>query len=371
MHRVSQPRPRNAQSLSRGWKLRGRTRCRRRAAFTLLELVATLLSATVLLAGLASTVAVAVSLLDVPETQSHDALAQEIQDRIAMDLRYATSLTTPNSSTIALDRMGPVTAAPEQVTYAFGNAGLSRRVDSNPIARLDTGQAGFVASADNYVSPIITPAKSTCLRSVSKAASSGSTTSLSVDMPPGCINGDLLLLCVSGRFASSGVTAPSGWSTIRDTTRSPIRQVVFYRYCGVNDNAPVSITSSTSSPMAAVIMAISNVHPWNPVSYSNSATGYSFVVFGTPSVLQPSTSSESRMLVQFVAAEGDQWPASTFGLASYVDTSHVVASPNSNTVSLGAAMRHGIYSALSTTPKVYFAGLGRWVQTAVEIEVAP
>ncbi len=371
MRQVNSLRPENAQRLWRSRELRDHSRYSRRAAFTLLELVATLLSATVLLAGLASTVAVALSLLDVPETQSHDALTREIRDRMAMDLRYATSLTHPNSSTITLQRTGPVTALPEQVTYAFRNTGLSRQVNSNSSAALDTVPAGYVATADSYALPTMTPEKSTCLISVSKAASSGSTNSLAVTMPPGCSQGDLLLLCVSGRFASSNINVPGGWSTIRDVSRSPIRQVVLYRYCRANENSSVSMNSSTSSPMAAVLLAFSSAHPWTPVSYSNTDTGYSFVAFGTPSVLQPSTSSASRMLVQFVAAEGDQWPASTFGLASFVDTAHVLASPSSNSVSLGASLRHGIYPSLSTTPRVYFAGLGRWVHTAVEIDVAP
>ena len=123
--------------------------------------------------------------------------------------------------------------------------------------------------------------------------------------------------------------------------------------------------------MAAVIVAISTAHPSSPVSYSNSAVGTGGFVAGIPSVLEPATSNASRMLLQFVAAEGNQWPGSTFGLASYVDAAHSVASPSSSPVSLGVAARHGIYRGLSQTPKVYFAGVGKWVQTAIEIEVAP
>jgi hypothetical protein len=219
--------------------------------------------------------------------------------------------------------------------------------------------------------PTIVQTKSTCLRSVSKVASSGSTNNLSINIPPDCVDGDLLLLCVSGRFASSGVNVSGGWSTIQDVSRSPMRQVVLYRYCVASDNTPVSITAMTPNVMAAVMLAISNAHPSNPISYSATANGYSIIIGGLPNVLEPPTSNASRMLLQFVAAEGNQWPGATFALASYVDAAHNVAPSGFETVSLGVAVRHGTYPGLSTTPSVSCASLGKWVHAAVEIEVAP
>ncbi len=351
---------------------------RPRLAFTLIELVATMLSATILIVGLAGAVSVSAQLFDVealdPLNPTLPELnASELNDRMAADLRYATSVQDNNGSSWILTRTAPESQVLEQVTYTADANGLSRQVNSGPVVVLQPAQPTVSQSIDSYSIPTPSPTKTVHCRGISKLASANATTSLNLPMPAGCVPGDLVLLCVSGKFASSAVNlSPSGWNTVRDTSQSSMRQVVYFRSYTAASPGPIEITITSSAALAAVAIGFSDAHPWNPIAFSDTRTGYAIPLLTAthPSALQPSVNNPSRGMIQFVSAENDQWEYHTFGMSTYVDVAHLLASPSSQSVALGAAFRHGRDESVST-PRAYCSKFGRWLQTAVGIEVAP
>ena len=200
--------------------------------------------------------------------------------------------------------------------------------------------------------------------------------SLTVDLPAGCMPGDLLLLSVAGKFAGMSLTlSPHEWTRIRQTTRSSLRQDVFYRFYDPSDAGSVVATTSWYTPLTATIQCFSNVDRAAPIRYAGTATGYAvpFVAGSLPAVLQPQEADASGLLVQLIAAENDQWRAATFGLASFSDKVHSIAAPGVlyQTVAQGAALRRGNTPAMSAAPHVWCSAFGYWVQTAIELEPAP
>ena len=151
-----------------------------RAGFTLLELVVALIAATVLTASLAATVLISTELLEVPPDEKAVWKDNAIQDRLASDLRFATSIDETPSEGFVISRPDPETGVMQDVTYTSYVDGLTRQVDSGPAIEFDPQSPTVTFQVDGYTAPTETGSNNVVrVRSTSHAESSGTDSDVS------------------------------------------------------------------------------------------------------------------------------------------------------------------------------------------------
>ena len=113
----------------------------KRSGFSLIELVVALISATVLVLGLASTVVVTTQLLESPPDDAGELHQRVLVDRLAADLRYASDVTDGVGNGFEIERPDPTTGSGQRVTYESTTDGFTRSVDGGAPALFDPDQS--------------------------------------------------------------------------------------------------------------------------------------------------------------------------------------------------------------------------------------
>ncbi|MGB7346806.1 MAG: hypothetical protein WBD20_21470 [Pirellulaceae bacterium] len=342
----------------------------RRNAYTLIELLAAMIAASALLASLAGTIVVSTHLLESSPTSHQAWKDREIADRIASDLRFASSVDESPTYGFAVSKPNVSTGTSETANYQLYQNGMTRQIDSATAYVLDDQAPSHAFTVDGYSAPTYVPnTDSVRVRSSSSSVSSGAVTSITVDYPPGCVNGDFVVMAISARSPNSLTFTPSNWSLLYFSGNNNLRLVVAY---GVYDDSQSSSTqvNFTDGPTTAAvaIIAIENASISSPANWANSGGGYAwnFLTGTHPEPLEPSTGTLPHHLhLQIFAADGEPWSdfGETLGIASYADV--VQASAGSN--SIGIAARVGSQPVLSTTPRAWQRTSGRWLQAGLRI----
>ena len=109
----------------------------------------------------------------------------------------------------------------------------------------------------------------------SNANNGTGSTSLSISKPTGVAQGDVMLATVTATGTGT-VTAPSGWTVVKNTTQgTALRQATYYKVAGASEAASYSWSLGTSRATAGGIVDYSGVNQTAPVDASASATGTS------------------------------------------------------------------------------------------------
>ncbi len=348
----------------------------RRSGFTLLELITAMLASTVLVASLAATVVISTRLLETPpsdETVWHD---RYLADRLASDLRYATSVQNDVGNGFQIIKPDPIDGSQQTVTYEAYIDGLTRQVDSGPVTNLDAVAPASQFVVDGYSAPTYTsPDTYVRVRSSSTAATPATAASLDVDVPPGCKTGDLVLLCVSAKTPSSLGVSESGWQSLQLGSADDLRLFTFYRFYDTSWSPTITVSVSPDAAVAAAMVAIENVHPSSPIDWTGARAGYafSFLPFLHPTPLESSGFNPRQLNVQIFAADFDPWYAGSLGLPGFVDAARTTASPGNAAFrnSIAITVRNGATPEFETTPRLLHRTSGFWFQAAARLEVAP
>ena len=347
-----------------------------RPAYSLIELIVALITSTVIIVGLASTISISTQLLESPTNNHslwHD---QEIADRLASDLRYATAIQENSGDGFQITRPNPATGSDQTVTYQSSQDGLTRQVSGVPTMVLDIEALSHQAQVDGYSAATTSDKKTVRVRSVSKGESDGNVSSLVIDTPPGCKTNDLLLLCVSAKTPASITMTESGWQTYYALSRSNLRMTIAYRFYDASYPASTTINTDVPSAIGAVLLCIENVSTYSnpPISWSGADNGYGFVWADStkPRPLETTTYDAKDLNLQIIASDGHPWPNSSVGLASFVDAGQTDAAAGiwQTHNSIAVVVRNGHSPALATTPRVIFSSLGNWLQMGIKLEAA-
>ncbi len=347
-----------------------------RSGYSLIELVAALIAATVLVASLAGTIVITTELLEAPPDDQAAWHDREIADRLAADLRYATDIDESYSYGFQISKPDPDTGTRQTVSYQSYSNGLTRQIDGGAVVSFDPEAPSQQFQVDGYSAPTMTAsAKVARLRSSQTASTTGSASNLAIDLPPGCKSGDLLLLCISAKTPSSMYLSESGWQTLSVQSINNLRLVTVYRSYNPAQANTVTIGVNPSSAMSAAIVAVENVDPSTPIDWSRTDSGYawSFSPGSHPSPLETSGFSPGQLNVQVFAADGDPWLAGTLGIASFTDGARATGGKIVGSIcnSVGIAIRSGPTPSLSNTPRLWFQSSGFWLQTGIRLEAAP
>lgn len=345
-----------------------------RSGFTLLELVVALIAATVLTASLAAAVMISTELLEVPPDEKSVWKDNAIHDRLASDLRFATDIDDTPSDGFVITRPDPATGASQSITYTSYMDGLTRQVDAGPAIEFDPQAPSPTFQVDGYTAPTDTDSDNIVrVRSTSHAESSGTTGDVDILLPPGCVNGDVLLLCISSKNPSSMWFSETGWQTVIVNGIDSLRQVICHQV--FNDSMPdvLTINVSPDASIAAVMIALENADSTNPIGATQSDGSYavSFLSFTHPTPLEPSSFSPGDLNVQVFAADDKPWSSGTLGIASFSDAAKTTGGSGTSESSIGVAVRTGAMPSLSSTPSLDYQQSGYWLQAGIRIEVAP
>lgn len=149
------------------------------------------------------------------------------------------------------------------------------------------------ASANSSVTNRIT------LRGSSSGNNAGGSTSLSIAMPTGVVQGDVMVMAVTARGTQATITPPTGWTSLQKhaTTGTIITQQMFWKQAGAGEAGPYVWTLSTSGKASGVILAYTNTAPSSPIDVSGGqANSTASATITAPTV---TTTVANDMLVGF------------------------------------------------------------------------
>lgn len=361
--------------MERSWGI-SMIRHSRAAGFTLIELIAAMIASTVLLVALTATITMSNRLLEMPLEDRPEWHDRELADRLAADLRYATSIDDSSEDRFRITKPDPASGASETAVYDTYVNGLTRQVDSGPLISLDADSPSHQWMVDGYTAPTyVSSANVARVRAVNSAATGGTALSLQVDLPPGCRDGDLLLLAVAARSPWYATVSPNNWNFLEFRYVNGLQMAVMYQIHSSATAASATIFSFPDSAMAAAIVCIENVDVSNPIRWHGSSTGDAWAANPSthPAPLETTEYETNQLNVQVFAAINDPWHPGTLGLASFTDVVQETAAPGlpSNQTSIGITVRNGATPNLTATPRVWHRSNGSWGQIALQVGAAP
>ena len=314
-----------------------------RPGYSLIELVAALLSATILVAALAATLVVSLELVnDLPdERQAWEDRA--IADRLASDFRYATAVTETGSG-FQITKPEASTGAPQTIRVEPSVDGLTRQVDSGTPTVLDPDAPTVSSQIAEYLAES-QPAATDVVRLVSSsfAESEGPVANLTLEVPPGCAAGDLLVLAIAARTPDQMVLTEPPWQGVSSIGIDDLRMLTAIRSYEASMSDSITISVTPASGIAAAIIALENVDSSVPVPWATVDAGlaWSFLSSTHPTPLETTNYSSGQLNLQVFAADRGPWHPGTMGVASFADVVIATSGGGSNTCSVGIVMRTG------------------------------
>ncbi len=342
-----------------------------RDAFTLVELVVAMASASMLLVGLAAAIIVTNrSLEDAASPEDRSSIISSVADRFVDDVRYATAIRN-TGSTIEMDvpdRDGDTLA--ETIVYSGSNAGLLRSQSLHPTTTFVASGPTLSMRLDGSIAPTdessLTPIR---LLSSMQMATTSRTWFSSIEMPAGTRAGDLLVLVAVGDDSRVGPWGGS-WNAVKYHDVNGVLISLFTRVATTTELATQNLFAYTLSPtsMVATVFSFSgegsNAFDDNFITSSGMANPS--LGTGIPGPLQLATVPTHAMNLQVLAFKGNPPVPACTGLASFSDASFATAThAASNVVSLATTLRNGKSS--SATPAAFlFTSPTQWAQVAAQ-----
>lgn len=339
--------------------------------FTMIELVAAMIAASVLIAGLASAMLVTNrSLEDAATPVNRAGLIETVADRIAEDARYASAIQQVGQ-TISLtvpDRDGD--GFDESIVYRSSATGLTRTQSPHPAVTFLSGTPSLAMRVDGYTSPTQTvPPTQVRLLGWTQMATTNRTWTTSVEVPGGARAGDLLVMVTAGDDSTIGPWG-GGWSAIEYHEANNLFIGVFTRVATTTEltNQTIFAYSFNSNSIAAVVHCFNgdgrtmfDDNVLTSGGNANPGTGS-----GIPQPPQISTIPEHAMNLQILAIEQDPFALNSSGLTGFSDVGLATATSSGNAqLTLVTAIRNGKYT--SSTPSAYhLVNQAEWSQVAMQ-----
>ncbi len=153
----------------------------------------------------------------------------------------------------------------------------------------------FVASLLLFL--IIDKSNAQNYRAAASAGATSGTLSLTINKPTGTVSGDVMIAAITVRPYTATITAPSGWTLIRQTSQSTgttSTQATYWKAAGGSEPTSYAFTFSASTGSAGGISTFYNINTTNPINAENGQATASSLTHATPSV---TTTVANTMLV--------------------------------------------------------------------------
>jgi hypothetical protein len=331
----------------------------RKGGFTLIELITAMLSATIVVVTLSSAIVISTSLLESPPDDQAKWDQREIVDRVANDMRYASSITEGSGYGFQISRPNPATGADETVNYELYIEGMKRTVNGGPTMQLNTETPSHQFYVDGYSAPTATSSDDVRVRGTTSAATDSAASSLDIAVPPGAKSGDFMLLCIAAKTPNQVGVSTSGWEAMQVVGIDDIRLLVFKHRYSSSWDPTATITVTPNAGIAATMLAIENTDTYYGVDWSATRGNYawSFIPSTHPTPYESSGFADHQLNVQVFASDNDPWNNGTFGMASFTGVGQATSSPSNSTY--------------RTTARLLQLSSGYWLQVGIRLGVSP
>lgn len=344
-----------------------------RDGYTLIEMIAAMAAASLLMLGLAASVVISTSLVEPTDEDGDRSRDRVIVDRLQHDLRYATSIDSTSGYGVSIERPD-LSNQPQSLQYEAYMDGLMRNVSGGTSTQLDPLAPSVNHYVDGYTAPtsnvdVLRPR----IRDVSTAVTSGgSASSMTIQVPDGARPGDLLLLVVSSRNSFFVNTSPSGWQQLDFSYNAGILLDVHGQWMSTSTPDTYLLSFLWGGDVVAAVLAIEHANGSWPFGWSGASFGTS-INGNTSTYPRPlentDTIGERTLNLQFIASTGAPSPQTSLGIASFSECVNEVGSPGtSGECSLGIAFRSGPMPPMTTTPHVLHQQSTNWTTIAIEVE---
>ena len=335
-----------------------------RSGYTLIELLVSMVAATVLLAALTGTMVIATNLLETQVQDDESWRNREISDRISADLRYANNVQNSGYG-YQITKANVSTGASETANYVSYTDGLTRQVDSGTVATLDESSPGVSAVVDGYTAATYLPADDFVrVRAVSTASESSPVSAVDCFYPTGCIDGDLLFLVIVADSDEGLALQPNDWFAMHNATYGSVRLVTAVKQYDSASPGPASLQFTDGSGIAATCMiAVENASVSDlGLSFAYAGFALDYLPFTHPTPLSANASVAPKDLnIQVIAAYGDPWPTGALGVSGFSDA----ATAACGSFSVGVAVRNGVQPTQTITPRYWQQQSGSWIKAAI------
>jgi Bacterial Ig domain len=189
-----------------------------------------------------------------------------------------------------------------RVLVSNGPYGLLLKIDDENTAGGVTFYSSLSSTTDlqlviNYTIP---STGKKCVEYVGKSdvVKTSNASNVTITLPSGVQQGDLLLACLVHDVEASAINPPAGWTQLFNNSLSVLRMSVFYKVAGASEQAPVF--SGTSGKWTGSLLQFRNVKTVGEVfskAFSSAVTSHN-----TPAT---NTVYDKTLLLLFSGSEGD------------------------------------------------------------------
>lgn len=344
-----------------------------RSGYTFIELVVTMASSAILMAGLASVLFISTKAITPDATATQDANRSSLAlVQLTADLRLALDFTERTARAVTFtvpDRNSD--GQPETLRYSWsGTSGhpLLYRYNSTAAVTLLADVRAFnltaltrTIAADSLAAP---PNRIAYQSFAEAKATTG--TSLNVPKPSGTATGDLLIaaLAVDGNTSTS-FTA-TGWTLLsRVNGNTKVGVGVWYKLAGASEPSTYSLQWTTNHEAYGWIMRFSGVNQSTPISGFITNANKS----DTPNCAATSTPVDNTMVVRILGLDNNKINIDNPGVAGHTAITADRSSTNGAAASGAAAYRR--VPAKGTTGTAEFTTTSSEEYVTFSVVIAP
>jgi hypothetical protein len=350
----------------------------RRAGYTFIELVISMGSSVILMAGLCSVLFISTQALTPDATATNENSRSSLAAaQLAADLRLAMKFSERTARAVTFtvpDRDGD--GQVEALRYSWtGTPGdpLLYQHNSNTAVTLASNVQQFNLSALTRVIPASTlapPPTNVTYQSFAEAKStSSSVNSLVVTKPTGVVAGDLLVAAiVVGNATGATFSPPAGWTLLSTPSNgTTVKLGVWWKIAGGAEPSNYTFTWTTSQRAYGWIMRFTGADASSPINaFATNNAGAS----STPTCLAATTTVQNTMVLRIGGFDDDDVSTDNSGIPNYTTiTMDLSNTSGGSPVSGGAA--YARLPAAGTTGQVNFSLSGAEEFVTFTIAIAP
>ena len=319
-----------------------------RNAFTLLELIVSLASSIILVAGLAGSLSISNQALEGSSNARQSLAASTVLRDMMADIGEAKSFTERTDRLIEFtvpDRNED--EAPEVIRYAWsGVVGEPLTYQYNGSAAVDVAadvQAFDLSALTRELTPVSNPASDaenvTFHGPATETQLSTASTQMNINLPAGTSEGDLLIACVT-TDGGTVLTDPPGWSRLyvgwnngTKTFTTAVTFGVWWKLAASSEPGTHQFTWDVSKRAYGWMMRFSGHDPTNPINASYLAVGSANSTPPSPAV---TTTVENTMILRLGGFDANRITIDSPGLST--PTQHTpITMDYSNNSTLGCS----------------------------------
>lgn len=261
---------------------------KQRRGFSLVELVISIGSATVLMAGLTACIIISTSAMRPSGVAFEEASLAEVQRQITNDLQMATRFTERTATAVTFrvpDRDGDgneeiiryawAGSSGDPLTYEYNGSTAMNLVDAVQTFQFDFATRQILGNGTEAVENTVTY-MDVAFEGFSETKSKGDATSIAIDAPADAASGDLLIAVITTESDTLSHSAPKGWTQLKESSNgSAVSVSIWWKQVGFAKQPTHTFSWSDKREAYGYIMRFTGHDTTQPIAASDFSSGKS------------------------------------------------------------------------------------------------